>query len=77
MVMYRDFAVRHGRKLGIVGNVHNEPDGTVALIGEGEEEKLRSFIEELKEGSLFSRVDQVVVVWKESTGEFSEFTLHY
>lgn len=77
MVMYRDFTVRNARHLGIVGEVENKVDGTVTVSGEGEEEKLLVFIEELKKGSLLSRVERVDVSWKEPTGEFNKFTLLY
>ena len=77
MVMYRDFATRKARNLGIVGEVQNKADKTVALVGEGEEEKLLALIERLKQGSLLSRVDRVEVVWTPPTGEFKKFTLRY
>lgn len=77
MVMYRDFAFRKARRLGVVGYVENQDDGTVALVGEGEEEKLLALIEELKKGSLLSRVEHVFVVWEEPTGEFNSFTIRY
>lgn len=77
MVMYRDFAFRKARRLGVVGYVENKNDGTVGVVGEGEEEKLLTFIEELKKGSLLSHVLRVDVLWKESTGEFADFTIRY
>lgn len=75
--MYRDFATRKARGLGIVGEVENKPDGTVFVIGEGEEGTLQTFIELLQQGSLLSRVERVDVVWKEATGALNKFTLCY
>jgi acylphosphatase len=77
LVMYRDFATRKARKLGIVGEVENQQDGTVVVIGEGEEEVLQTFIALLRQGSLLSHVEHVDVVWKEATGVFTRFTLQY
>lgn len=77
MVMYRDFATRKARSLKIVGEVWNEDDGTVALVGEGEEQKLLLLIEELKKGPLFARVDRIETAWKDATGEFSGFGIRY
>lgn len=77
MVMYRDFATRNARHLGVVGAVKNNEDGTVMLVGEGEEEQLHALVEQLKRGSLLARVDRVDVVWKEPTEEFKKFTLLY
>ena len=75
MMMYRDFAFRKARGLGVVGYVENKDDGTVSLIGEGEEDKLLLFIGELRKGSLLSRVDRADVEWKEPTGEFKSFSI--
>src|SRR3989344_224255 len=35
VVMYRDFATRKARGLGLVGEVKNLPDGTVRVVAEG------------------------------------------
>jgi acylphosphatase len=75
--MYRDFATRKARNLGIVGEVENKADGTVALVGEGEEEQLLALIEKLKKGPLLARVERVDVDWKEPTGEFRYFHIRY
>ncbi len=77
MVMFRDFAMRSARGLGVFGNAHNESDGTVTVIAEGEEAALLVYIEELKKGSLLSRVDHVDVEWMLPTGEFSRFDIRY
>ena len=75
--MYRDFAVRKARGLGVVGEVKNKEDSTVFLVGEGEEEKLLALIGELKKGSFLSRVERVDALWKEPTGEFKDFHVGY
>ena len=77
LVMFRDFATRKAHNLGIVGEVENKVDGTVALIGEGEEEKLLALIEKLKKGPLLARVEHIDVDWKEPTGAFQDFTIRY
>ncbi|MDP2630792.1 MAG: acylphosphatase [Candidatus Uhrbacteria bacterium] len=77
MVMYRDFATRKARALGIEGVVWNENDGTVSLVGEGEEQKLLLLVAKLQKGPFLSHVLQVAVAWKESTGEFNEFNIIY
>ena len=77
MVMYRDFAMRKARSLGIVGEVWNEEDGSVRLIAEGEEDALIAYIEKLKRGSALSHVERVAVDWKDATGQHSSFTIKY
>lgn len=77
MVMYRDFATRKARSLGLMGMVRNMPNGTVCVTAEGGEATLILFIEKLKKGSVLARVESVAVVWCERTGEFTDFHIVY
>ena len=77
MVMYRDFTMRKARKLGLVGTVKNNIDGTVSVVAEGEEESLHEFIPLLMKGSLLARVDAVSVIWKDATNKFTQFVIAY
>lgn len=75
MVMYRDFAQRKARGLGVVGTVKNLPDGTVEVIAEGEEEILKRYIEKLHKGSILSRVQGVQIEWRPPLGIFKDFVI--
>lgn len=77
LVMYRDFAARKARGLGLVGTVQNIPDGTVRVIAEGSRKKLDAFVLKLREGSLFSKVEEVQSVFSGATGEFEKFCILY
>ena len=77
MVMYRDFAQRKASKLGLVGTVQNLDDGSVAVVAEGDEEKLEDFIQYLNKGSLLSKVKNVRITWGEVSGVFSQFKIVY
>jgi acylphosphatase len=77
MVMYRDFAQRKASKLGLVGTVQNLDDGSVAIVAEGDEEKLEDFIQYLNKGSLLSKVKNVRITWGEVSGAFSQFKIVY
>ena len=77
MVMYRDFAQRKAKSLGLVGEVENLVDGTVRIQAEGEKESLEKFIAHLKRGSLLSKVDTVSVEWKEPAGVYTKFLIRY
>ena len=68
LVMFRDFAQRKARKLGIVGIVENLPNGSVKVIAQGTEEKLFKFISCLKNGPILAKVKNVSVRWTESDG---------
>lgn len=76
-VLYRDFVARTARRLGIVGTVENLPNGTVAVVAEGGQSELKDFIEYLRKGSMFSRVEDVNVEWSIADQTFSDFTIRY
>ncbi len=77
MVMYRDFAQRKARKLGLVGTVQNQKDGSVSVIAEGEENTLNDYVKYLNRGSILSKVKNVRISWTEPSGIFSDFTILY
>lgn len=77
MVMYRDFAQRKARGLGIVGTVQNMIDGSVAVVAEGEEEILKKYIGLLHKGSIFAKVEGVETKWMETKGGFLGFKIVY
>ena len=76
-VMFRDFATRKARRLGLKGFVQNRNDWSVYLRAQGDELLLKNYIEKLHMGSFLSRVDQVEVVWKEPQGDLKRFYIKY
>ena len=77
MVMFRDFAARKAKTLGLKGTVENLSNGNVYVIAEGEEEDLNKYIKKLSKGSIFSRIDKVNTVWHEPTNNFTKFDVIY
>ncbi len=77
MVMYRDFAMRKAKSLGIVGAVKNESDGTVSIVAEGEEERLETFLASLRRGPVLAHVEHVTSRWTEALGVYQDFTIEY
>ncbi len=77
LVMFRDFTRRKARGQKLTGFVKNMPDGSVYVIAEGEEDRLKIFLQKLRKGSLLSRVDRVEEKWGEGTGAFEEFVIAY
>ena len=61
LVMYRDFALRHARRFGIVGTVENLLDGSVHIIAQGTREKLELLLKDLKRGPILANVKDIVV----------------
>lgn len=77
MVMFRDFAQRKARLLGIVGTVENLENGTVEVIAQGTPDALKEYTQFLNEGSVLSRVDDVAVSWRDPSGMFDDFCIKY
>ena len=75
LVMYRDFAQRKAKSLGIAGIAQNLPNGSVRIIAQGEERNLKKFIGELRKGPVLARVDDVDVIWRDATQKFESFNI--
>jgi acylphosphatase len=73
-VGYRAFCADEAMRLHVDGFARNLNDGTtVEVVGEADEPTLRRFVERLREGPAFSRVDDVDFRWEQPTGEFKGF----
>lgn len=68
-VWYRATAVERAKELGLSGFVRNQPDGSVYLEAEGEENPLQALLQWCHDGPPGARVDQVSV----EEGELSQF----
>ena len=54
LVMFRDFVTRKARARGVVGTVRNNQDGSVSVIAEGGEMKLRELLDLIRRGPILS-----------------------
>ena len=70
-VGYRAFVADLAMRASLQGTARNMVDGRVEVIGEGLEIQLRTFLEELREGPVLSRVDNIEVRWEEPSGSFT------
>lgn len=77
LVMFRDFTQRKARGLGLVGTVKNNPDGSVSVVAEGDEEALKKFLVVIHKGPTLSRVECVEQKWLQSLGEYKKFDILY
>jgi acylphosphatase len=77
LVMYRDFAKRSARALGLTGHVKNVSNGTVVVVAEGSREALLQFLKRLRRGSLLSHVENIEERWSESRGDARSFVISY
>ena len=60
-VAFRWHAEQEARRLGVVGWVRNEPDGTVLLQAEGDEDAVRDLVAWCHHGPPSARVQDVAV----------------
>ena len=75
-VGYRDLVADWAMDLGVVGFIENQPDGTVKIVAEGEEEKLEDFIRKAQpEDDPLIRIAHVDVGYEKATGEFELFKI--
>ena len=65
-VGYRAFVVRSARRLGVTGSVRNARDGSVEVLAFAARATLEDLIQELERGPRASRVDAVLVNWRDT-----------
>ena len=74
-VGFRSFSEYQARKLGLVGQVQNQEDGSVSLVAEGEEATLKTFLEWASHGPDGARVDTMNSQWSDATGTYLSFSI--
>ena len=74
-VGYRDFVENIARKLGITGFVENIKPYDVRIVCEGEEGKIKEFLEKIKNPSKPVEVEDIIVNFEEPKKEFEYFEI--
>ncbi len=69
-VLFRPLARKEANVCGVVGFARNEPDGSLYIEVEGEEENVEEFIAWCKRGPSMAKIDSVEV----TEGELKGFT---
>ncbi len=77
MVLFRDSTCRRARKLGITGEVTNNSNGTVTVVAEGSENKLKELIQWCYNEPILARVEKIDIEWESATGQFKDFKIKY
>jgi acylphosphatase len=72
-VGYRYFVRRNAVRLGLDGWVKNLPDGSVEVLAQGNPDRVRVLIGELREGPQHADVTGVEVNWDEPHDDLSGF----
>jgi acylphosphatase len=74
-VFYRQSTREKALSLNITGWVRNLPNGDVDALFDGSEQEIANILSWCKQGPKPARVDEVLVSYEESTGEFSTFKI--
>ena len=74
-VGFRFFVLQQAQKLGINGWVSNKSNGDVEALAQGEKVDLEQFIAKVKEGTTFSRVDNVNLEWMNKGEQYFGFEI--
>ncbi|NUS35485.1 MAG: acylphosphatase [Pseudarthrobacter sp.] len=75
-VGFRYWTMGQAEDLGLSGEVRNLDDGSVSVVAEGPEPKVRQLLEWLNSGSTPGRVDNVDASISAASGEFRGFRAH-
>ncbi|MBB6449567.1 acylphosphatase [Geomicrobium halophilum] len=76
-VGFRSFVHQEAKKHHLLGWVRNREDGAVEIAAEGEKTTLNTFIQAVKKGNSFSRVESVKVDEDITINHNNEFTIRY
>lgn len=76
-VGYRYFSQMKAVQYGVKGWAKNLPDGSVEIIAQGNKNQLDPFIEELRKGNPFSKINHLDITEMEQTEPYHSFTIKY
>lgn len=76
-VFFRANTVEKAQQLGLTGSVRNEPDGTVYIEAEGEEEILKRLLEWCYQGPQMGMVDNVNFEFSEKMRGYEDFKIKH
>ena len=74
-VGFRFFVQQQAQELAINGWVSNKSNGDVEALTQGEKADLEQFIAKVKEGTTFSRVDNVNLEWMNKGEQYFGFEI--
>jgi len=76
-VGFRYFVQKNAHRLGAVGWVRNERDGSVELEAEGPREVLEALLDAVRLGPPGARVAGVASQWGPATGRYDDFEVRF
>lgn len=76
-VAFREYTRQEAARLGVSGWVRNQPDGTVAVLCEGETAKVDALVAWLSVGSPYAMVSRVESVEEDPQGETGPLIIRF
>ena len=77
MVMFRDFVRRRAIRFNLSGFVENTEKGTVKVLAQGEEAKLKQLFVDLRKGPALAKVERISEIWSEPVAKYEGFEIVY
>ncbi|HAT03772.1 MAG TPA: acylphosphatase [Candidatus Magasanikbacteria bacterium] len=75
-VFFRETTKEKAQELGLFGYVKNMSNGTVEVVVEGDEERLKKLLKWCKIGTQYAKVDKVVEEWDDAVEvSFKDFRI--
>ena len=72
-VLFRQFAKEKADSLGVFGYAKNLEDSTVEVVAQGEENKVKTFLESISAGPENAQVESMNVAWGKIEEEYTQF----
>lgn len=76
-VFFRHSTIKKAQSLNICGFVKNEADGSVYIEAEGENKKIKNFLQWCYEGPQTAKITKVNFFFNTKLKNFKEFTIKY
>ncbi len=76
-VNFRHSTVTQASRLGLLGWVRNQPDGSVEVLAEGPRPVLEELLAFLRHGPPSARVSGVDPVWQPATQSYRQFEVQW
>ena len=76
-VFFRENTKNKAQELGVVGKVKNQPNGSVYVDAEGEEDKLQELIDWCHHGPEAARVDEVDYEFQSDLKGYDSFEVEF
>ena len=74
-VWFRDFVRKTAKKLELYGWVKNNPDSSVSVLVEGNNDAIKLLIDKIRIGSPMSKVEGVKINWLPYENKFNSFKI--